>query len=74
MILGSGCDAQVFAQVHQLAPACTTLLLRDESGTGNEVIAHAIHELSPRSSDSLVRRMRSRSCEICRNIDMTQQN
>jgi Nif-specific regulatory protein len=30
---------QVFSQVHQVAPARTTVLLRGESGTGKEVIA-----------------------------------
>ncbi len=38
----------VFADVHQVAPAKTTVLLRGESGTGKEVIARSIHALSPR--------------------------
>ncbi|MDF1484058.1 nif-specific transcriptional activator NifA [Ramlibacter sp. H39-3-26] len=45
----------VFAQVHQVAPARTTVLLRGESGTGKEVIAHAIHNLSPRKRGAFVR-------------------
>ena len=44
----------VFEQVHQVAPARTTVLLRGESGTGKEVIARAIHRLSPRSKEAFV--------------------
>jgi len=45
----------VFEQVHQVAPARTTVLLRGESGTGKEVIARAIHNLSPRKREAFVR-------------------
>jgi Nif-specific regulatory protein len=45
---------EVFAQVHQVAPARTTVLLRGESGTGKEVIARAIHNLSPRKRDAFI--------------------
>jgi len=45
---------QVFAQVHQVAPARTTVLLRGESGTGKEVIARALHNLSPRKREAFV--------------------
>jgi len=45
---------EVFAQVHQVAPARTTVLLRGESGTGKEVIARAIHKLSPRRREAFV--------------------
>ena len=45
----------VFDQVHQVAPARTTVLLRGESGTGKEVIARAIHNLSPRKREAFVR-------------------
>lgn len=45
----------VFAEVHQVAPARTTVLLRGESGTGKEVIARAIHNLSPRKSEPFIR-------------------
>jgi Nif-specific regulatory protein len=44
----------VFEQVHQVAPARTTVLLRGESGTGKEVIARAIHNLSPRKREAFV--------------------
>jgi Nif-specific regulatory protein len=46
---------EVFEQVHQVAPARTTVLLRGESGTGKEVIARAIHNLSPRKREAFVR-------------------
>jgi Nif-specific regulatory protein len=45
----------VFEQVHQVAPARTTVLLRGESGTGKEVIARALHNLSPRKREAFVR-------------------
>ena len=45
----------VFAEVHQVAPSKTTVLLRGESGTGKEVIARAVHNLSPRSEQPFVR-------------------
>jgi len=45
----------IFDQVHQVAPARTTVLLRGESGTGKEVIARAIHNLSPRKREAFVR-------------------
>ncbi|HET6786625.1 MAG TPA: nif-specific transcriptional activator NifA, partial [Aquabacterium sp.] len=46
---------EVFAEVHQVAPARTTVLLRGESGTGKEVIARAVHNLSPRKSEPFIR-------------------
>jgi Nif-specific regulatory protein len=46
---------EVFNQVHQVAPARTTVLLRGESGTGKEVIARAIHTLSPRKAEPFIR-------------------
>jgi Nif-specific regulatory protein len=39
---------EVFAEVHQAAPARSTVLIRGESGTGKEAIARALHYLSPR--------------------------
>ena len=51
---GSAPMQDVFAQVHQVAPARTTVLLRGESGTGKEVIARALHNLSPRKNEAFV--------------------
>ena len=45
---------EVFEQVHRVAPARTTVLLRGESGTGKEMIARAIHNLSPRKGEAFV--------------------
>ena len=54
-VVGSSTPMQeVFAQVHQVAPTRTTVLLRGESGTGKEVIARALHNLSTRSNEVFV--------------------
>ncbi|CAN0620942.1 Nif-specific regulatory protein [Burkholderia multivorans] len=45
---------EVFSQVHQVAPARTTVLLRGESGTGKEVIARAIHGRSTRREHAFI--------------------
>ena len=46
---------EVFAQVHQVGPSRSTVLLRGESGTGKEVVARAIHELSPRNGGPFIK-------------------
>ncbi len=45
----------VFGEVHQSAPSRATVLLRGESGVGKEVIARAIHYLSPRKDGPFIR-------------------
>lgn len=45
----------IFAQVEAVAPTNATILITGETGTGKEVIARAIHELSPRRSRNLVK-------------------
>jgi formate hydrogenlyase transcriptional activator len=45
----------VLAQVDAVAPTTATVLITGETGTGKEIIARAIHELSPRRSRSLVK-------------------
>jgi transcriptional regulator with GAF, ATPase, and Fis domain len=54
-LVGSSAAMQhVFSMVRRVAPRSTAVLLTGETGTGKEVIARAIHELSPRSSRPLV--------------------
>jgi transcriptional regulator with GAF, ATPase, and Fis domain len=45
----------VLEQVEQVAATNSSVLLIGETGTGKELIASAIHELSPRGSRSMVR-------------------
>jgi DNA-binding NtrC family response regulator len=41
---------QVYEIVQQVAPTRATVLISGETGTGKELIAHAIHNLSPRKN------------------------
>src|SRR6202795_766839 len=45
----------VLSQVEAVAPTNATVLITGETGTGKEVIARAIHELSPRRNRNLVK-------------------
>jgi Nif-specific regulatory protein len=51
----SGPLRDVLAKVEQVAPTASTVLLRGETGTGKELVAHAIHINSPRESGPFVR-------------------
>ncbi len=46
---------QLLQQVEVVAPTEATVLVEGESGTGKELIAHAVHEQSPRAGKPLVR-------------------
>ena len=46
---------QVLQQVQQVAPTPATVLLMGETGTGKEVMAQAIHDLSPRQQRQMIR-------------------
>jgi formate hydrogenlyase transcriptional activator len=46
---------KVLAQVEMVAPASTTALILGETGTGKELIARAIHDLSPRRERTFVK-------------------
>jgi formate hydrogenlyase transcriptional activator len=46
---------KVLAQVELVAPASTTALILGETGTGKELIARAIHDLSPRRERTFVK-------------------
>ena len=45
----------VLEQVERVAPADTTVVVLGETGTGKELIAHAIHNASPRSGHPLIK-------------------
>jgi transcriptional regulator with GAF, ATPase, and Fis domain len=45
---------QVLKQVGQVAPSDTTVLITGESGTGKEVVAHLVHQGSPRAERPFV--------------------
>jgi len=46
---------RILAQVEQVAPTPATVLLMGETGVGKEVIAQAIHDLSPRHARQMIR-------------------
>jgi PAS domain S-box-containing protein len=46
---------EVLGLVEQVAPTGTTVLIEGETGTGKELVAQRIHELSPRSGRPLVK-------------------
>jgi len=63
-IIGNGFDQvignspaleAVLEQVERVAPTDSTVLIQGETGTGKELIAHAIHNLSSRCGQSFVR-------------------
>ncbi len=45
---------QVFDVIQQVAPTRATVLITGETGTGKELVAHAIHNLSPRKDGPFV--------------------
>ena len=45
---------QIFDIVQQVAPTRATVLITGETGTGKELIAHAIHNLSPRKNGPFI--------------------
>ena len=44
----------VFHMIKQIAPYSTNVLITGETGTGKEMVAHAIHNISPRRSKPFV--------------------
>ncbi|HMB04455.1 MAG TPA: sigma-54 dependent transcriptional regulator [Isosphaeraceae bacterium] len=51
----SSAMAEVFRTTHQVAPSRACVLIVGETGTGKELIARAIHDLSPRYSGPYIR-------------------
>ncbi len=54
MIGVSSCLAQVKETIEAVAPSDITVLIQGESGSGKELVAHAIHEHSDRSKRNFV--------------------
>ncbi len=55
-IIGSGSAmSEVFRITHQVSPSRACVLIVGETGTGKELIARAIHDLSPRFSGPYIR-------------------
>ena len=54
-VIGSSAALEsVLAQVEQVAPTDSTVLIEGETGTGKELIAHAIHNASQRCGRSFI--------------------
>jgi len=55
-IIGNGMKMKnVYALIGKVAPSYATVLITGETGTGKELIARAIHELSPRCNDPFIK-------------------
>jgi transcriptional regulator with GAF, ATPase, and Fis domain len=55
-ILGSSAGIhRVLEQIEMVAPTDATVLILGETGVGKELVAHAVHERSPRRNHTLVR-------------------
>ena len=52
---GSAAIQEVLHQAEQVAPTDSTVLIRGETGTGKELLAQAIHRLSPRGRRVMVK-------------------
>jgi DNA-binding NtrC family response regulator len=54
LIGGNGRMREIYSIIEKIAPTATTVVIDGETGTGKEVVAQAIHSLSPRSRNDLV--------------------
>jgi DNA-binding NtrC family response regulator len=54
LIGGNAKMREIYAIVEKIAPTATTIVIDGETGTGKEVVAQTIHELSPRQRGELV--------------------
>ena len=48
LIGGNAKMREIYSIIEKIAPTATTVVIEGETGTGKEVVAQAIHELSPR--------------------------
>src|SRR5262249_44191268 len=55
VVADSAAMTRVLAQIEQVAPTPATVLLLGETGSGKEVMAQAIHNLSPRHQRQMIR-------------------
>jgi transcriptional regulator with GAF, ATPase, and Fis domain len=55
IVSGSAAIQAALAQIDQVAPTPATVLLLGETGTGKDVMAQAIHDLSPRRRRQMIR-------------------
>ncbi|MCX5747118.1 MAG: sigma 54-interacting transcriptional regulator [Proteobacteria bacterium] len=54
LIGGNARMREIYSIIEKIAPTATTVVIDGETGTGKEVVAQAIHSLSPRSRNELV--------------------
>jgi len=54
MIGTSAVMRDLYAKIHKVAPTAATVLVHGETGTGKELVAHAIHDESPRKDKPLI--------------------
>ncbi|HEY0194688.1 MAG TPA: sigma 54-interacting transcriptional regulator [Kofleriaceae bacterium] len=54
LIGGNSRMREIYAIIEKIAPTATTVVIDGETGTGKEVVAQAIHTLSPRHKNDLV--------------------
>jgi DNA-binding NtrC family response regulator len=54
LIGGNARMREIYSIIEKIAPTATTVVIDGETGTGKEVVAHAIHSLSPRARNDLV--------------------
>ncbi|MBA3538483.1 MAG: sigma 54-dependent Fis family transcriptional regulator [Deltaproteobacteria bacterium] len=54
LIGGNARMREIYSIIEKIAPTATTVVIDGETGTGKEVVAQAIHSLSPRQRNELV--------------------
>jgi len=54
LIGGNARMREIYSIIEKIAPTATTVVIDGETGTGKEVVAQAIHSLSPRARNDLV--------------------